>query len=576
MQTVQLVKPKKHLITRGVWRYFVTGRPIWGAGDNASFLHDATVDYRGGPREKLTRARWRRLARRHAAITIPGGLALYDWRAAALYGSLGALGAAGYSVHAVARWWPQRAVRREFVYPTWQVVAKIINAPTGRRHAVRAIELPPGFGLEVDDETGESPELVVRLHLPVVTLDKGTQDRIALAAGQRLGITDVSASWVIRGASTYVDLSPRATAPRTLTFRDVRHYFDDASPTSPFVGLGPKRKPVYADLDNDGPHIGISGGTGTGKSTLLRIILAKRVAAGAGLVVCDYKVTSHPWARRIAQEDPSRVLYVVDEEPISEAILAVYAEFERRRTLLKTNPEALKDFRPVDLLVEELNSLASRLRTWWGHERRRILADAKANGEDAPYVPVVPEAVDALAALVQMGRELQIRVHFAAQRLDASALAPKDGGAIRESITNRFLAKYTKAAWNMLCAGIPFEAFPGGPRGIWTAVVNGEVTHFRVPVLSNEDAYALVMGSPAPTLPLLGSGRAWIDRGEKRAELVTLGEAWEQIPGCPSLTALQKAVQRAALEPSGRRKNAALYPMGDLRALYAERVLEGA
>jgi hypothetical protein len=407
---------------------------------------------------------------------------------------------------------------------------------------------------------------VVRVHLPVVALDEGTQKRIAVAAGQRLGIPEVSASWVIKGTKTYVDLTPKAQVPRTLRFSEVKHYFDEADPAKPFCGLGPKRCPVYADLNNDGPHIGISGGTGTGKSTLLRIILAKRVAAGAGLVVCDYKVTSHPWARRIAKEDPSRVVYVTDEEPIFNAIMAVYAEFERRRELLKTNPEELESFRDVDLLVEELNSLAARLRTWWGHERRRQQAEAKENGEDM-YLPIVPPCIEALAALVQMGRELGIRVHFAAQRLDASALSPKDGGAIRESITNRFLAKYTKAAWNMLCGGIPFEAFPGGPRGIWTAVVSGVVTHFRVPVLSNEEAYEIVMGGVVPAGPVLGSAR-WVPAHEKKAISMTLGQAWELIPGCPSLPALQKMVQREKLVPTGKHRNALLYDARELYALY--------
>lgn len=565
MQTVQLVKPKRHVIIRGAWRYLITGRPIWGPGDNASFLHDATADYRGGPREKLTRARWRRLARRHALLTVPAVLLWWDWRAALLYALLALIGGVSWLSYQVAVWWPQRAVRKEFVYPTWTVVSRIIDAPKGRRHAVKAVQLPAGWGLEEDDETGESPELVVRIHLPVVALDKGTQDRIAVAAGQRLGIPDVAAAWVVKGSTTYVDLSPKAQVPRTLRFAEVRHLFDAASPTKPFLGLAAKRVPVYADLDNDGPHTGASGGSGTGKSTLMRIFLAKRVASGAGLVVCDFKVTSHPWARRIAQVDPSRVVYVTDEEPISDAIMAVYAEFERRRELLKTDPEALEGFRPVDLLVEELNSLAGRLRTWWGHERRRQLADAKENGEDM-YVPVVPPCIDALAALVQMGRELGIRVHFAAQRLDASAIAPGSaGGAVRESITNRFLAKYTKQTWAMLCGGVPFEAFPGGPRGIWTAVISGVVTHFRVPVLSNEEAYEIVMGGVAPSGPVLGAAR-WVPAHEKKAISMSLGEAWELIPDCPSLPALQKAVQRAELEPVGKHRNAHLY---DARALWS-------
>ncbi len=96
METVQLVKPKGHRFIRAAFRYFITGRPVFGKGDNASFWRDATVDYRGGPVEKLTRARWRRVARRWAALVVPAGLAAWDWRAAALYALLASCGLAGW------------------------------------------------------------------------------------------------------------------------------------------------------------------------------------------------------------------------------------------------------------------------------------------------------------------------------------------------------------------------------------------------------------------------------------------------------------------------------------------------
>lgn len=562
MEVVAIIKPKKHKIVRGTWRYFVTGRPLYGAGDNATFWRDATVDHRGGPVERLSRARWRRVARRHAAVTVPAALTLVDVRLVLLYVLVVLVAGGTLAGVRIAAWWPQRAVRREYVIPTWTVVAKILGVPARRREAIRAVQLPDGFGTDVE---GESAELVVRVHLPMVGLDEGTQKRIVTAAGQRLGIADVSAAWVIRGAHAHVDLSPRAHAPRSLAFADVRRLWLDASPTRPFVGMGPKKEPQYADLDNDGPHTGVSGGTGTGKSTLLRLILAKRAQSGAGIVVCDYKVLSHPFLRRLAKEHPDRAVYVTDEEPISDAIMAVFGEFERRRGLLKTDPDALEFCRPIDLVIEELNTLAERLQKWWGHERRRLIQADKDMGEEPQYYPNVAPCVDALAALVQMGRELLIRCHFAAQRLDAAALSPRGGGAIRESITNRFLAGYTKATWNMLCAGVPFQAFPGGPRGIWTACVGGEVTFFRVPPLSNDEAYELALSGPEPTGPVIGAGR-W--QPAAKVALVTLGEAWELV-GAPSLDALKQAVHRAKLTAHGQRGNAKLYDVRELGALYS-------
>lgn len=534
-------------------RYMITGVPLWGPGDNASFLHDATVDYRARPYTKLSRARWRRVARRWAAIGVPLALWLaVGWWAAVAYLSTGVLGLAALGGRRLVRWWPGRRTRRDFVHPTWSVVARLIGDKPTRRLAAQNVILPPGFGSEDAPDTELAP---VRILLPPVPLEDKLRDRIVKAAGERLGLPDAVGEWSVLGGRAYVDISARSHPPKTLSFESVRKLAYDADPTRPFAGLAAKGVPVYADLDNDGPHLGVSGGSGTGKSTLLRLLLAQRLKGGACLSVCDFKVNSHPFLRKMAGTHPGRVRYVVDEEEISTEILRVYAEFERRRGMLK-RLEPLDDVQDVDLVVEELNSLAARLRTWWGHERRRVLAEAKAMDEPTPYVPVVPPAVDAMAALVQMGRELRIRVHFAAQRLDASILSPRDGGAIRESITNRFLAKYTRQTWKMLCDGVPFETFPGGPRGIWTAVVNGETTHFRVPALSHDDAYALATtGLGEPTV-------------HSRREL-TLSEAVGLLPGPPTLAGLQKAVQRAKLEPAGRDGKAFTYYLYELEELYA-------
>lgn len=561
------------LVARSLWRFWVTGRPLRGKGDNATFLRDATVDYRGGPVEKLTRARWRRVAWRWAVAGVPWALAdaspwITWWPLAGYVLLAGGLGAWA-AVRGLRTWWPAREVRREFVVPTWQVVCQVLGERYSHRAAIKAVQLPARFGNVDVDEDKDQPELSVRIHLPAVPLDEGMKRRIAVSAGERLGITDVAAAWMVKGAHAYVDLSPRKLPPAKLTYAEVRQMILDASPSRPFVGLAAGREPVYLDLDNDGPHVGASGGTGTGKSSLFRVFLARRVQAGHGLVVCDYKVTSHRWARRIADEDRHRVIYLTDEPEIAEGIEAVFAEFSRRREILKTDASALDGFRPIDLVVEEVNTLADMLRTWWGHERRRIIQEAKDNGEPVPYLPTVPECVTALAALVQMGRELRIHVHFAAQRLDASAIAPRGGGAVRESITNRLLAKYSLQAWKMLCGAVKFQAFPGGPRGIWTLVIGDEVTHFRVPFISDGDAYDLAMSGPAPLGPVLG--RATLVTEYRRAiqRIVTLGEAWEQIEGCPSLDALKQAVHRADLEPHGRRGNAYTFDIQDLEALYA-------
>jgi uncharacterized protein DUF87 len=543
---------------RSSWRFWVTGKPVWGRGDNASFLHDATEDYRHRPVEKLTRARWRRVAWRWGVAGVP--LLLWAllgrwWAAGYLACALAAGGAAAWRWWAA--WWPHREERREMVYPAWQVACKILGEKFSKRVAARSVVLA---------DLSEEQEYSARVHLPAVPLDDGMKKRLVASVGERLGIKDPAASWVVRGARAYVDLAPRVYPPRALTFAEVRKLWLDADPARPFVGLAAGRAPVYADLDNDGPHVGLSGGTGSGKSTLLRVLLAKRMASGAGMVFCDYKVTSHPWARRIAQQDPHRALYLMDEQEIHEGIMAVWAEFVRRRETLKTDPSALDTFRPVDLVVEEVNSLAIMLGKWWRLERKRLVQEAKDMDVPAEDTPVVCPSVDALSTLVQMGRELKLRVHFAAQRLDASALSPRNGGAVRESITNRFLAKYTKKAWDMLCGGVPYQAFPGGPRGVWAAVIGDVVTFFRVPFMSNDEAVDLVLAGVTPEGPVLG-GR--VSRRQVEAP-VSIQEALDRLgPRAPSIDAARKRVQRAELVPAGKRGTADLFDWAEL-----ERVLQ--
>jgi len=535
-----------------LWRFWITGRPLWGPGDNATFLHDATQDYRGGPVERLGRARWRRVAARWALLAVPaaawylgGWWALTGYLTVAL-GLGGTLAARG----ALALW-----RGREYQLPVWRVVCRVLGERYSPRAAVRSVQLRPA---------GEDGEVAARILLPVVPLDESARKRVVSAAAERLGIADAAASWMVKGARAHVDVSVRLLPPRTLTYAECRAIVEAADPAKPFVGLAADRKPVYADLDNDGPHIGVSGGTGTGKSTLMRLVLAQRMAAGAGVVCCDYKVTSHTWLRKIAQRDPHRAVYLMDEGEIHEGIMAVFAEFQRRREVLKVDASALDEFRDVDLVVEELNSLASMLRAWWAMERKRLVQEAKDMDVEPDFLPTVCPSVSALAALVQMGRELRIRVHFLAQRLDASAIAPKDGGAVRESITNRFLAKYTKQTWDMLCKGVPFQAFPGGPRGIWTAVVNGEVTFFRVPPMSDQQATELALSSPTPAGPVLG-GRRLENVGPQALEGgVTIREALGRLTAPPSLAAARKRVERAKLTAVGQR------PGGELEFEWTE------
>mgnify|MGYP000609058735 CR=1 FL=1 len=146
-----------YLAVRTGWRYFVTGREIRGNGDNATFWHDATRDHRGNPVEKLSRARWRRVARRWVVAGVPTVMAGIDGAAGVTSTGWQALGqtppgwsqlpygtallayvcvVAGVSATVaapiVATWWRTRHIRSTYVYPAAAILAKVTGVRSFR------------------------------------------------------------------------------------------------------------------------------------------------------------------------------------------------------------------------------------------------------------------------------------------------------------------------------------------------------------------------------------------------------------------------------------------------------------
>lgn len=592
-----------YLVVRSGFRYFVTGRPILAMGDNATFFHDATVDYRGRPYEKLTRARWRRVARRWAFLAVPGGLATAEGAADTVeavsslfgvgapgwtevpyggmlrgYAVLLPIGGAAYAAPKIKDWWEHRSEVHEYVIPAAKVACAVTGVRYRRRDARKMIILPPGFGTPPPD--GEVPE-PVRINLPQVPLDGRRKDKLVDTLGSRLGMPGAVADWEDAGAHAYVLLRPASLPVSTLTYAEIRDAVAEAPMERPVVGMAVGRKLLQADFDNDSPHLAASGGTGTGKSTLFRLLLSQRLRHGSGLIVLDIKRWSHDWARNLPRD---RCLYFYKIEDIHDACVAIGDELMRRRDV--DTREELDLFRTLDILVEEANSLIPLLRDYWTEERRRIKAENKILLEADPYAdvtepPLRSPAVLALEMLINTGRELHMHAHYAGQRLSAGVFGG-NGADKRASFQTRFLAKWDKSAWRMLAGDVPYIVCPGGPRGIWVLVQGGQATIIRVPLMSTEDAVALALSGPEPTCPVLpgyASGPVLDARPEDVREItdrrVTLSDAVPQLPGrMISLKALRSASARPGFpEPleKGGPGRADLYSLLALREWKARR-----
>jgi hypothetical protein len=559
------------------WRYFVTGREITGPGDNATFFHDATMD-RGyplmRPYQVLTRARWRRVARRNALIGVPATLlgleTLADiveapanwldltppaWTGVPWFDLLQGYAGAGTlaaSVIVVPKIRAAHAIRKpakEFIYPSVQVATKILGVPYRKRDALHMLDLPKNWGQGTEEIPVDA--VMPRLFLPAVPLDAAVKKRIVANVGARLGIPNPEGDWQEVGGRAHVTFRAFPLPPVKLDAAKVMPAIEAADVSHPVIGFAQGHTPVALDYEEESPHVLGSGGSGTGKSTLARLILAKRMAKGNGLIVLDYKRVSHIWAHDM-DRDRARYFYKIDE--IHDALVMIDVELTHR---MHGPVELLGTHRPVDILIEELNSLTAMLRVYWREKRSEIKRqnayDLKLNPEsDVTEPPLLSPAIQAIANVTNLGRQVLMFAHVFGQRVSANALGA-NGGDIRENFQSRMIAKWTRKTWAML-TDVPYIVCPSGPRGIWALVQGDKVSIVRVPYVSDEEARTLALSGPEPMEPILSSvsGQRRTIEGETvqvdrlaavRGVRVSLSEAADTVR--LTLNALQVASKRA-------------------------------
>lgn len=546
------------LLLRVAGRYFITGQTLRGPGDNATFLHRATIDYRARPYIKLTGPIWQRLARRHAAITVPLALLAAAWWITlwpiALYEILLLLTAGAWSIRRTYGWMKARTHNRRWVDPAARVACSVLGVRYTRRSGRHMIELPAGWG-EGREDDGE--RAVARVHLPAgVALTKTIRGNLVDNVAGRLGIPKPAvAEWSEAGPSAFVDLSAAPVPPREVTWASLERAAREAGEETMVAGRVAGGRLSAVSLAEDSPHVALSGPSGTGKSVLARVLLAPRVAwYGDGLLITDPKKFSHwRWAGD-GKVDRRRIRYAWRTEDLHEAWVEVGAEIARR---IELSEEELTGQRRVFVLVEEANVQSKKLTRYWRGLRKQVIAETKlklAGDPDADVdladldPPIQSPAVVAMQEAVCMGRELKIHIVVAAQRLSASVFGG-NGGDIRESFQGgRFLAKWDRKLWKMLVDTIDYVACPSGPRGIWGVAKGDEFEILRVPFLSEADALAMVTGHVAIPVhgPVLGpqDGHGQIDGrmagGHEEVghdhrpaigSAVTLAMAIDQLPG---------------------------------------------
>jgi hypothetical protein len=552
------------------WRFFVTGMELWGHGDNATFLHDATEDYRRKPLETLSRARWRRVVMRWGILGVPLLLAStyaaakavsWTWRLfdaippgwstlpwgwfIFAYVMAGGIAGITFGGQAVAAWWVVREVRQTYIFPAAQVLSHVTGVKLRKRDRLAAIELPENFGEEVED--GKDPE-PVRVYVPEIALDAAMKKRIADQVGARLGLPEPIAKWTETGVpQRYVDLYPQAVPPKAVSIDDLLEELLAGDIDHPLVGVMTGGRISRMDFKNDSPHSLGSAGSGAGKSTLYKLIAMQRLRHGGYAMILDFKKWSHlRWAGRL----PNGRVLIEDEVPrIHNALAKLLDELVWRKSFNLEDEKKLDELPTIDVFVEEINTLLPLLVDYWTaftaeqkvrarirvRKAKEAIKDLECPKDEVPdvYLAELEEAEEALVQAlslpkkspavqairygVNLGREFRIHFHFIGQSIDAAAAG---GRNTRESFRTRLLARWDAKTWKMLADGIPFVACPSGDVGIWAHVHGGQYEIIRVPFVPDAWAVEYVLGGMRPSLPMFhGDPRPSIDAEPATASL---------------------------------------------------------
>lgn len=314
--------------------------------------------------------------------------------------------------------------------------------------------------------------------------EPGERERIASITAARLGIESPEAAWHIAGPRPTLTLAASKPPPTRVALADVLGAVERAAPDELVWGLGKHGQVVTTSLSLDSPHIGLSMGSGGGKSATARALLAQRLHRGDIGLILDPKMISHQWAAGL----PNCVIVRRPAE-IHRALVWLGAELDRRNEVALTasdldgNVHATVGPRLV-IVFEEMNAAVKALRRYWADIRDR---------ED----PVRSPALDALDTVSFMGRQVRVNVMYVGQRLSVRA-AGGDGDA-RENIGVVGFARYSPSNWRMLAADHPMPPKSLHPGRL--QVVSDRVRETQGVWMTGAEARELALSGVVSPLP---------------------------------------------------------------------------
>jgi hypothetical protein len=393
-----------------------------------------------------------------------------------------------------------------------------------------------------------------RLALPPGWPAEGTDKaRLVAIASAKLGIEAPEATWRLAGPQPQLVLSQSEPPPARVTLESVRAAIDAARPDDLVWGTGKQAAVVKTSLSGDSPHLGLSMGSGAGKSVTARGLLAQRLYRGDIGLILDYKMISHQWAR-----DLPNVMIARRPHEIHRALIWLGGEVERRNEVALAGADIDGNVHSVVgprliVVCEELNATVARLRAHW--------RDVRAGDRDLPQRSPALEALDSVSF---MGRQVLVNIFYIGQRLSVKA-SGGDGDA-RENIGVLAFSRYSASNWKMLAGDYPMPPKSLTPGRL--QVVTDRVRETQGVFMSAREARALALAGTVTPLPagmpgaVSGTPRVSIDASPEqglsqsyttplpvRGGPVILSEAVADGLVSLKLGALRKASQRPGFPP---------------------------
>ncbi len=313
------------------------------------------------------------------------------------------------------------------------------------------------------------------------------------AIANKLGMLDPIFDWQLQGRRPRVLVSAPPVPPKVALFRDYARLLEQTEEFRPFLGVGALAGKeqlgalVSAEMVSDSPHIGLSAGTGAGKSMMTRAVIMQALRWGWGVVILDWKAESHSWAKGL-----QGVRYCVTEEAIHDELERIGQEVDIRKN------EGMAGRANVLIVCEEWNMTAALLSEYWS--ARRSMADQ----EEKRTMPLRSPALRGFGSLTFAGRQFGLFAFLIAQRMSNRVF--NGNTDLRENFQIRMMARYSPQTWRMLIGSEIKPLRKPKELGRWVVWAQDEITVVQGILISDEEAREFASGGePNPLTPFSSS-----------------------------------------------------------------------